>query len=99
MTIHFADRATTAGGLYNLGSGEANTWLTLAHAIFSALGRPPDIEFIDMPEVLRGKYQYYTRADISKLRSTGYARPMTPLTDAVRDYVRGYLVTGKKLGE
>ena len=99
MTIHFAERATTSGGLYNLGSGEANTWLTLARAIFSALGRDPAIEFIDMPEVLRGKYQYYTRADISKLRATGYDRPMTPLVEAVRDYVQGYLATGKKLGE
>jgi ADP-L-glycero-D-manno-heptose 6-epimerase len=99
MTLHFAEKATTAGGLYNLGSGEANTWLTLARAIFSALGREPQIEFIDMPEVLRGKYQYYTRADISKLRATGYARAMTPLNEAVRDYVQGYLMTGKKLGD
>ena len=99
MTIHFAERATGSGGLYNLGSGEANTWLTLARAIFAALGREPAIEFIDMPEILRGKYQYYTRADISKLRGTGYDRPMTPLVEAVRDYVQGYLVTGKKLGD
>ena len=62
-------------------------------------GRAPEIEFIDMPEVLRGKYQYYTRADVAKLRATGYARAMTPLTEAVRDYVQGYLVPGKKLGE
>jgi ADP-L-glycero-D-manno-heptose 6-epimerase len=52
-----------------------------------------------MPEVLRGKYQYYTRADISKLRATDYTRAMTPLTEAVRDYVQGYMVTGKKLGD
>ena len=99
MTIHFADQASTSGGLYNLGSGEANTWLTLTHAIFAALGRPPQIEFIDMPEVLRGKYQYFTQADIGKLRVTGYTRAMTPLNDAVRDYVQGHLVPGKKLGE
>jgi ADP-L-glycero-D-manno-heptose 6-epimerase len=99
MTLHFAEQATTSGGLYNLGSGEANTWLTLARAIFAALGRDPNIEFIDMPEILRGKYQYYTRADISKLRATGYTRPMTPLAEAVRDYVQEYLATGKKLGE
>jgi len=99
MTIHFAEKATAVGGLFNLGSGEANTWLTLTKAIFSALDREPKIEFIDMPEVLRGKYQYYTRADISKLRATAYTRAMTPLTDAVRDYVQGYMVTGKKLGD
>lgn len=99
MTLHFADKANSAAGLYNLGSGEANTWLTLTRAIFAALGRPAQIDFIEMPEVLRGKYQYYTKADVAKLRETGYARPMTPLTESVRDYVQGYLVPGKKLGE
>lgn len=99
MTLHFAETASTAGGLYNLGSGEANTWLTLTRAIFAALGKEPKIDFIEMPDVLRGKYQYFTQADIGKLRASGYTRPMTPLTDAVRDYVQGYLVTGKKLGE
>jgi ADP-L-glycero-D-manno-heptose 6-epimerase len=100
MTLHFAEHplGMTAGGLYNLGSGEANTWLTLTRAIFAALGRDPAIDFIDMPEVLRGKYQYFTLADVSKLRATGYARAMTPLTAAVRDYVQNYLVPGKKLG-
>ena len=91
--------AANAGGLYNLGSGEANTWLTLTRAIFAAPGREPKIDFIDMPEVLRGKYQYYTKADIAKLRGAGYARTMTPLADAVKDYVQNYLVPQKKLGE
>jgi len=99
MTLHFAESATAVGGLYNLGSGEANTWLTLTRAIFSALKRDPAIDFIDMPEALRGKYQYYTKADITKLRGTGYKRPMTPLAEAVRDYVQNYLVPGRKLGE
>ena len=100
MTLHFAEHpeGKIAGGLYNLGSGEANTWLTLTRAIFAAPGREPQIEFIDMPEVLRGKYQYFTRADIGKLRATGYANPMTPLPDAVRDYVQNYLVPARKLG-
>ncbi len=99
MTLHFAEKAMAAGGLYNLGSGEANTWVTLTRAIFAALGRTPEIDFVDMPEVLRGKYQYFTQANIAKLRGTGYERAMTPLADAVRDYVQGYLVTGKRLGE
>ena len=99
MTIHFAETATGAGGLYNLGSGEANTWVTLSRAIFAALGRAPQIEFIEMPEVLRGKYQYYTKADIAKLRATGYTKPLTPLPEAVRDYVQGYMMPGKKLGD
>jgi ADP-L-glycero-D-manno-heptose 6-epimerase len=99
MTLHFAEQGERAAGLYNLGSGEANTWLTLARAIFAALGREPKIEFIDMPETLRDKYQYFTRADITKLRATGYTRPMTPLAEAVRDYVQNYLSPRKKLGE
>jgi ADP-L-glycero-D-manno-heptose 6-epimerase len=99
MTLHFAERATTAGGLYNLGSGQANTWLTLTSAIFAALGQTPNIEFIEMPAVLRDKYQYFTRADITKLRATGYVRAVTPLADAVSDYVRNYLVPNRRLGE
>lgn len=101
MTLHFAEHpeGRQAGGLFNLGSGEANTWLTLTNAIFAALSRPPQIEFIDMPEVLRGKYQYFTQADVGKLRATGFARPMTPLGEAVRDYVQGYLMPGRKLGD
>ena len=99
MTLHFAEKAPAAGGLFNLGSGEANSWLTLTRAIFSALGREPKIEFIDMPEVLRGKYQYFTQAAVEKLRETGYSRKMTPLAEAVKDYVLGYLVPGKKLGD
>ncbi len=99
MTLHFADSGYSANGLFNLGSGEANTWLTLTKAIFSALNREPQIDFIDMPEVLKGKYQYFTKADIGKLRRSGYARKMTPLTEAVQDYVQNALGPGKKLGE
>lgn len=99
MTLHFAEKAPAAGGLYNLGSGQANTWLALAHAIFTAMGRAPAIDFIEMPEALRGKYQYFTQADTSKLRGTGFERAMTPLADAVRDYVQNYLTPAKKLGE
>jgi len=98
MTIHLAETAT-ASGLYNLGSGEANSWNTLARAIFAALGREPRIEYIPMPDILRAKYQYFTQADIAKLRASGYTRPLTPLADAVADYVRGYLVPGKYLGD
>ena len=99
MTLHFADKGLAWGGLYNLGSGEANTWLTLADAIFAALGRPPQVEFIAMPETLRAKYQYYTKADISKLRASGYDRPVTPLAAAVADYVQNYLGPGRRLGD
>ena len=98
MTLHLAD-TPSAGGLYNLGSGEANTWVTLATAIFSALGKEPNIEFIDMPEVLQGKYQYYTCADITKLRETGYQKELTPLPDSVADYVQNYLTPDARLGD
>lgn len=96
MTLHLAE-TEAAGGLYNLGSGEANTWVQLVEAIFDALGREPRIEFIDMPEAMRGKYQYYTCADIGKLRGSGYDAAVTPLAEAVRDYVANYLVPGKLL--
>jgi ADP-L-glycero-D-manno-heptose 6-epimerase len=99
MTLHFAERGAGAAGLFNLGSGEANTWLTLAEAIFAALGREPKVEFIEMPEGLRAKYQYFTRADIGKLRASGYDRPVTPLGDAVGDYVRNYLLADRRLGD
>ena len=99
MTLHFAESATTAGGVFNLGSGDATTWLTLTRAIFSALNLPPQIDFIEMPEALKGKYQYYTKADITKLRTVGYRRAMTPIEDAIRDYVQNYLATNRRLGD
>lgn len=97
MTIHLAEHPT-AGGLFNLGSGVAHTWVDLAEAIFAAMDREPAIDFIEMPEGLREKYQYHTCADIAKLRGTGYDRPVMSLRDAVADYVRGYLATGRGLG-
>ena len=98
MTLHLAEDRQAAG-IFNIGSGKAHTWNELAGAIFSALGRAPRIEYIEMPEAIRDKYQYFTEAKIEKLRSTGYTRPITPLGEAVRDYVRNYLVPGKALGE
>ncbi len=98
MTLHLA-ATPEATGLYNLGSGEANTWIALANAIFAAMDREPSIDFIDIPENIREKYQYHTRANIAKLRGTGYVKPLTPLADAVDDYVRNYLATDRKLGD
>jgi ADP-L-glycero-D-manno-heptose 6-epimerase len=80
-------------GVFNLGSGQARTFKALAVATFQAVGRQPDISYVDMPEVLRGKYQYFTEADMSRLRSAGYTAPMTSLEDGVADYVAGYLNT------
>jgi len=98
MTLHLAENEE-AGGLFNVGSGVARTWIDLANALFSALGKPPQIDFIEMPEKIRSQYQYHTRADISKALAAGYKKPLTPLGDAVRDYVLNYLVPGKRLGE
>ncbi|WP_306522486.1 ADP-glyceromanno-heptose 6-epimerase [Gemmatimonas sp.] len=98
MTLHLA-MTPQAGGLYNIGSGAAHTWLELTGALFSALGRAPQVDFIDMPESIRAKYQYHTQAEIAKLRATGYTAAVTPLTDAVRDYVQGYLVGDRRLGD
>lgn len=98
MTLHLAEN-TSAGGLFNLGSGEARTWIELATAIFVALKKEPVIEFIDMPEHLRSKYQYHTCADITKLRASGFTQEITPLAEAVRDYVQCHLVPDKRLGD
>lgn len=98
MTIHLAN-TPTANGLFNLGSGQANTWNTLANAIFAALEIEPNIRFIDMPEKLKGNYQYYTCADTTKLSSTGYTTPLYTLQESVKDYVQNYLVKGKHLGQ
>jgi ADP-L-glycero-D-manno-heptose 6-epimerase len=96
MTLYLADHPTAAG-LFNIGSGEAHTWKQLALSVFRALGKEPKIEFIDMPEDLRSRYQYYTKADIGKLRATGYDRPMISLDLAVRDYVSNYPVPDRVL--
>jgi ADP-L-glycero-D-manno-heptose 6-epimerase len=98
MTVHLAENRQAAG-IFNIGSGKAHSWNQLAAAIFSALGREQRIEYIEMPETIRDKYQYFTEAKIEKLRSAGYTQAITPLGEAVRDYVQNYLVPGKALGE
>ncbi len=97
-TVFLAERVD-GGALFNIGSGRANTWLSLVNAIFTALEKPANVNFIEMPEVMRDKYQYSTCADITRLRSFGFTQPMTPLTDAVRDYVVNYLVPARHLGD
>ena len=77
-------------GIFNLGMGHARTWNDLARALFSAVGKPVRIEYSEMPEILKTRYQYFTQADISKLRRAGYVKPFLALEDAVRDHC-GYL--------
>lgn len=97
MTVHFLEN--DQAGLFNIGSGSAATWNSLAHAIFAALGREPNIEYIEMPQQLQGKYQYHTQADISRLRESGFTGSLTPLGEAVADYVQNYLIPGRHLGD
>lgn len=98
MTLHLA-AAKKAGGLFNIGSGRAHTWLELVNPIFEAMGRKPKIEFVEMPEDLRAQYQYFTQADTSKLLATGYSGGVTPLHEAVKDYVSCYLLAGRRFGD
>lgn len=87
-----------AAGIYNVGTGEAADWNSLIGAIFAALGLPPRLEYIPMPASLRGKYQYFTEARMDKLRRAGYVRPVTPMPQAVAEYVQRHLVDGRHLG-
>jgi ADP-L-glycero-D-manno-heptose 6-epimerase len=96
MTLSLAANPS-ANGIFNVGSGHAHSWNELASAVFLALGREPRIEYIEMSEAIREKYQYFTQAEIGRLRGAGYARPITPLAEAVRDYVVNYLMTGQPL--
>jgi ADP-L-glycero-D-manno-heptose 6-epimerase len=96
ITLHLAANKS-ACGLFNIGSGSARTWIDLAKAVFAAMDRNPNIQFIEMPEAIRDKYQYFTQANISRLRDTGYKSPITTIEDAVADYVRNYLVPDKRL--
>jgi ADP-L-glycero-D-manno-heptose 6-epimerase len=96
MTLHLA-ATPKASGLFNIGSGKARTWLDLSRAVFAALKRKPKIEFVEMPESIRDKYQYFTEANLGRLRTTGYTAAVTPLEDAVSDYVRNYLLPDQHL--
>ncbi|HEY8399327.1 MAG TPA: ADP-glyceromanno-heptose 6-epimerase [Flavihumibacter sp.] len=83
-----------ASGLYNLGTGKARTFEDLVKATFAGLDREPKIEFIDMPEDIREKYQYFTEANMDKLKAAGYTEPFYSLEQGIDDYVRNYLVGG-----
>ncbi len=82
-------------GIYNLGTGKARTWNDLVNAIFKAMDLPSNIEYIDIPEDIRGKYQYYTEANMEKLRKIGYNKDFTNVENAVNDYVNNYLNNNK----
>lgn len=82
-------------GIYNLGSGKARTFMSLALNTFDAMGAEVNIDFMDTPENIRDNYQYFTEANMSKLRSIGYDKPFYTLEEGVKDYVQHYLIPGK----
>lgn len=94
ICLYFMQHACP-NGIYNAGTGEARTFLDLGHALFTALDIPPAIEFIPTPENIRDTYQYYTQAEMDKLRSVGYHRDFCSLEHGVAEYVREYLVSGR----
>ena len=84
------------GGIYNLGSGTAQSWNDLARAVFKAMGKPEKIEYIPMPAEIAGQYQNFTEATMNRLQQSGAPFAPRSLSDAVTDYVQGYLMQGDK---
>ncbi len=91
VTMFFHDNPSVSG-IFNCGTGRARSWLDLGRAVFKAMGREPNITFIDMPDSIKDKYQYHTEADMRKLRGAGYSRQPFSLEDAVTDYVQNHLI-------
>lgn len=90
LTLHLMEHPEMSG-LFNCGTGQARSWNDLAKAVFAAMGREPRIEYVEMPETLREKYQYHTEADMQKVRAGGYAAAFHSLEAGVKDYVETHL--------
>jgi len=90
VVVHFLMKKGTSG-IYNIGTGKARAFKDLATAVMTSLNKQPNITYIDMPQDLHGKYQYFTEADMTKLLAAGYTQPFHTLEDGVRDYVQNYL--------
>ncbi len=97
MTLFFLENPGK-NGIYNVGSGRARTWNDLAKAVFKAMKKPEKIEYIDMPAGIKDQYQYFTEANLSKLRKAGYEKPTVGLEAGVSDYVKNYLSKKAFLG-
>lgn len=97
MTLYFLGHPDK-NGIFNVGAGKARTWNDLVTALFNAVGKPVNIEYIDLPEYLREKYQYFTEANLNKIKAAGYNNPTTSLEDGVNDYVKNYLLKDLYLG-
>ena len=90
MTLFFLDNPDVSG-LFNIGTAQPRTWNDLVKAVFAAMGKTPQIEYIDMPDSIKNQYQYYTCADISKLRRAGCDKKTLSLENTIKDYVQNYL--------
>jgi ADP-L-glycero-D-manno-heptose 6-epimerase len=97
MALHFLD-PKAPGGIYNLGTGQARSWLEMASALFKGVGKTQKVDFVPMPEIIRDKYQYYTRAEIAKLRAAGYTAPIRTLEEGIADFVPYLEKGGLNLG-
>ncbi|MBK9096778.1 MAG: ADP-glyceromanno-heptose 6-epimerase [bacterium] len=97
MTLYFLDKPAV-NGLFNLGTGKSRTWNDLVKSIFIATNKPANIEYIDLPSHLREKYQYFTEANMNKIKKVGYNSSITALEDGVADYVKNYLLGKQYLG-
>ena len=97
MTLHFLDKKNI-NGLFNIGSGKARTWNDLVTALFKAMEKPVNIEYIDLPGYLADKYQYFTEANLSKLKGAGYKKEIASLENGINDYVKNYLLSEIFLG-
>ena len=80
-------------GIFNLGTGAAQTWNSLVRAVFRIMGKPPIIKYIDMPVSLEKQYQYYTKADTRRLKDAGYSTAFMSLEEGIKDYIRNYLLS------
>ncbi len=96
MTLFFLENRD-ANGLFNVGTGKARTWNDLVTAVFNAMEKEVNIEYIDMPEHLRGKYQNFTEAQNGKIRNAGYENEITSLEMGVEDYIKTYLLKNEYL--
>ena len=97
MTLFFLDKPNV-NGLFNIGAGKARTWNDLVNAIFKAINKPSSIEYIDLPEHLWNKYQYFTEANMNKIKKAGYNSSIKMLEEGVTDYVKNYLLGKQFLG-
>ncbi len=97
MTLYFLEHKNI-NGLFNVGTGNARTWNDLVIALFDAMGKPVNIEYSEMPDHLKGKYQYFTEAAIKKISDAGYDKPISSLEYGVTDYVQKYLMKEQYLG-